>query len=124
WGGGGGEAGTTGGAQACRLTGGMAWVDLSDLPVVDGHCHPLLPDPWVVSPAALLDRFSEGRPGSMAAHVPHTGYYRRAVRALAALYQVEAAPEAILARRRTLGPEAARRLFVERRGSAAPGGPR
>jgi len=89
-------------------------VDLSDLSVVDGHCHPLLPDPWAVSPAALLDRFSEGRPGSMAAHVPHTGYYRRAVRALAALYQVEPIPEAILARRRTLGPEIARRLLVER----------
>jgi hypothetical protein len=93
-------------------------VDLSDLGVVDGHCHPLLPDPWAVSPATLLDRFSEGRPGAMAAHVPHTGYYRRAVRALASLYQVEPTPEAILARRQALGPEVARRLLVERRVAA------
>jgi predicted TIM-barrel fold metal-dependent hydrolase len=93
-------------------------LELADLAVVDGHCHPLLPDPWAVSPPALLDRFSEGRPGAMAAHVPHTGYYRRAVRALAALYQVEPTPEAILARRRTLGPEVARRLLVERRVAA------
>jgi predicted TIM-barrel fold metal-dependent hydrolase len=93
-------------------------VDLSDLDVVDGHCHPLLPDPWAVSPAALLDRFSEGRPGAMAAHVPHTGYYRRAMRALAALYRVEPTPEAILARRRAAGPETARRLLVERRVAA------
>jgi predicted TIM-barrel fold metal-dependent hydrolase len=90
-------------------------VDLADLGVVDGHCHPLLPDPWGVSPSVLLDRFSEGRPGAMAAHVPHTGYYRRATRALAALYRVEPTPEAILARRQAVGPETAQRLLVDRR---------
>ena len=52
---------------------GRAPLDLSDLPVVDGHVHPLLADPWAVSPERFLDVFTEGRPGTMAEHVPHTG---------------------------------------------------
>src|SRR6516164_6691389 len=30
--------------------------DLSDLPVVDGHCHPLLTDPRALGPTALTDQ--------------------------------------------------------------------
>jgi predicted TIM-barrel fold metal-dependent hydrolase len=82
-------------------------IDLGDLAVVDGHCHPLFADPWTVSPPRLLDIFSEGRPGAMTAHLPQTGYYRRALRALA--QRVGAAPtvEDVLARRQALGPAAA-----------------
>ena len=47
----------------------MGSVDLSDLPVVDGDCHPLLADPWKVSPETFLSLFSEGRPGTMTVHV-------------------------------------------------------
>lgn len=89
-------------------------MDLSDLPVVDGHCHPLLADPWRISREAFLDLLSEGRPGTMTAHVPHTGYYRRALRALAGLLGAEPSVEAVLARRQALGPEAARRFLVEK----------
>ena len=87
-------------------------VDLGGLPVVDGHCHPLLPDPWRVPAETFLSCFSEGRPGAMTAHVPHTGYYRRALRALAGLLDCEPTPEAVLARRQALGPDAARRALA------------
>ena len=58
-------------------------VDLSDVPVVDGHGHPLFRDPWTVAPEAFTGLFSEGRSGTMTAHIPHTGYFRRACHDLA-----------------------------------------
>jgi hypothetical protein len=90
-------------------------VDLADLPVVDGHCHPLLPEPWAISAARFLDLFSEGRPGTMAPHVPHTGYHRRALRALAERLGCEPTVESVLARRRALGGESARQLLAKAR---------
>ncbi|MBI3454699.1 MAG: amidohydrolase family protein [Candidatus Rokubacteria bacterium] len=93
-------------------------VDLSILPVVDGHCHPLLPDPWTITPETFVTLFSEGRPGTMTAHIPQTGYYRRALRALAGRLGVEPTVEAVLARRRALGPDAARRALIEHRVAA------
>ena len=90
-----------------------ATVDLSDIPVVDGHCHPLLRDPVDVSIETFLDLFSEGRPGTMRAHVTHTGYYRRALRALAERLGVAPTVEGVLdARRRHLGPDTARAQFA------------
>lgn len=96
----------------------VAPVDLSDLPVVDGHCHPLLPDPWAVSPETFLALFSEGRPGTMTADIPHTGYFQRALRGLAQRLGVEPTTEALLERRRKLGPEVVRRWFSESRVTA------
>jgi hypothetical protein len=93
-------------------------LDLSDLPVVDGHCHPLLADAGKLSPEAFLDRFSEGRPGTMRHHVPHTGFYRRALRALAERFDCEPTVDAILARRQALGPEVAQRALTEARVAA------
>jgi len=90
-------------------------IDLSDLHVVDGHCHPLLADPWTVSPADFANLFTEARPGTMAAHVPHTGYFRRALRALSNRLGTEATIEAVLEGRRQNGGEAARRIFANGR---------
>lgn len=90
-------------------------VDLSDLPVVDGHCHPLVSDPWAVSPETFLALFSEGRPGTMTAHIPHTGYFRRALHGLARRLGTEPTVEAMLERRKKLGPETAQRWFSESR---------
>jgi uncharacterized protein len=90
-------------------------VDLSDLPVVDGHCHPLLADPWAPSPTAFLDLFSEARPGTMTAHIPHTGYARRALRALAQRLECEPTVEAVLARRPAVAPGQARQAFLDSR---------
>jgi predicted TIM-barrel fold metal-dependent hydrolase len=88
-------------------------VDLSAIPVVDGHCHPLLREPGDVSIGAFLDLFSEGRAGTMWEHVTHTGYYRRALRVLAERLGVDATTEAVLeGRRRHLGPDTARAQFA------------
>jgi len=83
-------------------------IDLSGCPVVDGHCHPLLRDPLAVSPEGFLDLFSEGRHGTMRAHIPQTGYAQRAIRALAKRLGVEPSVEAVLAARRRAGPDAGR----------------
>jgi predicted TIM-barrel fold metal-dependent hydrolase len=86
-------------------------LDLSALPVVDGHCHPLRPDPWKLCSREFADLFTEGRPGTMAEHVPQTLYYGRALAELAQRLGCEATPEAILAARARRGmPEAARLL--------------
>jgi len=91
----------------------VSFVDLSAVPVVNGHCHPLRHDPVDVSLETFLDLFSEGRAGTMREHVEHTGYYRRALRALAERLAVEATAEAVLdARRRQLGPDTARAQFA------------
>jgi len=91
----------------------MSGVDLSAVPLVDGHGHPLLRDPADVSTEAFLDLFSEGRAGTMRDHVVHTGYYRRALAALAGRLGVAPAVEAVLeARRRHLGPDTARAQFA------------
>jgi predicted TIM-barrel fold metal-dependent hydrolase len=90
-------------------------VDLSDLAVVDGHCHPLLADPWAIPVERFLDLLTEGRPGTMTAHVPHTGYYRRVVGDLSRQLGCEPTAKAILERREALGPEAQTRLFAGRK---------
>ena len=88
-------------------------VDLSDLPAVDGHCHPLLPHPWDVAPARFLALFTEAPPDRMSRHIPHTGYFRRALRELAQRLATDATVDAILARRRQLGAEPACRSVGE-----------
>lgn len=86
--------------------------------MVDGHCHPLLPDPWAVSAETFLALFSEGRPGTMTAHIPHTSYFRRALRALAQRLGGEPTIETVLARRQALGIEGARRWLTDSRVTA------
>ena len=93
-------------------------VDLSNLPVVDGHCHPLLGDPWALTPSRFLTFFSEGRPGRMTAHIPHTGFYHRALRDLAQIFGCPPAVEEVLAHRKALGAEAARRMLADKQVAA------
>jgi predicted TIM-barrel fold metal-dependent hydrolase len=93
-------------------------VDLSDLPVIDGHCHPLLPDPWALASGDFLNLFTEGRADTMTQHIPHTGYFRRALRDFAYRLGTEAAVEAVLERRRQLGADAACRRLSESRVTA------
>jgi predicted TIM-barrel fold metal-dependent hydrolase len=90
-------------------------LDLSDLPIVDGHVHPLLPDPWTVSPGQFLDVFTEARPGTMASHVPHAGYLQRTLRALAERLGSAPSLAAVLERRRVAGAAAVGPLFAEAR---------
>jgi uncharacterized protein len=91
------------------------FVDLTEVPAVDGHAHPLRPDPWALTPEAFADYFSEGRPGAMVAHVPHTVYFRRTVHDLARRLGVEPTAEAVLTARRALGAESGRRALSDAR---------
>jgi len=86
-------------------------MDLQGQPVIDGHCHPLLADPWTVDQHRLLDLLTEGRPGTMHAHVPHTGYFRRVVGELARRHGVAPTVDAVLAARRVGGAGDARAML-------------
>jgi uncharacterized protein len=93
-------------------------VDLSDLPVVDDHCHPLFSDPWALAPHDFLGLFTEGRADTMTQHVPLTGYFRRALRDFARRLDTDVALDAVIERRRQLGAEAACRALSESRVAA------
>jgi len=93
-------------------------VDLSDLPIVDGHCHPLFTDPWMLSPECFPDLFTEGRSGIMRQHISQTGYFRRALREFARRLDTDVEIGAVLARRVQLGAEAACRTLDQSRVAA------
>ena len=93
-------------------------MDLSELAVVDGHAHPLIPDGAAVSVDAFLALFTEGRPGAMAGHVEHTRYLQRAVRDLARRLGCDATVPAVLERRRALGAQAAAAMLADCRVAA------
>jgi len=90
-------------------------MDLSDLPVVDDHGHPLLADPWAVPADVFRQIFTEGRPGTMDAHLAHGGYYQRALHGMAARLGAEPALEAVLAARRRRGADMAPAEFAAAR---------
>lgn len=92
-----------------------AALDLSGIPAVDGHCHPLVAESEELSRERFLDLFSEGRAGTMRAHVAQTGYLKRALRGLAGGLGCEPTVEAVLERRRAGGPVAARQRFADSR---------
>jgi uncharacterized protein len=75
-------------------------MDLSTLPLIDGHCHSLLR----VQPQSVLEwqqLFTESSAPEIAArHVEHTVFYQWAHRALGGLYGCEPRADAILAERR------------------------
>ncbi len=85
-------------------------VDLTDVPVVDGHCHPLVAEP--ISRERFLDLFSEGRAGTMTGHVPHTGYLGRALRGLSKHFGCEPTVEAVLTRRALVGARGVEAVFA------------
>jgi len=93
-------------------------VALSELPVVDGHCHPLLLDPLALGAGDFLSFFTEARADTMAGHVRNTGLFQRAIRDLAGRLGVEADIDRILERRRQVGVERACRALTESRVTA------
>ena len=59
-------------------------VDLTDIPVVDNHCHPVLAR-QDADPATWRGHFTESPdPDFRAADAVHTVFYRRLVKAMAA----------------------------------------
>ena len=89
-------------------------LDLSDIPIVDHHAHPLQRTP-PVTPNDWLGYFTESRdPDLVLRHVPNTLFFQFAVQALATLLGCEASPEAILAERDRLGQRGwAERLILD-----------
>ena len=90
-------------------------MDLSDLPVVDGHAHPLLADPWAVSAPVFRQLFTEGRPGTMDGPLAHGSYYQRALHGMAARLGVLPVEAGVLDARRRSGPDGARRALADSR---------
>lgn len=88
-------------------------LDLSPLPVLDHHCHPLLRRQSPFSPLEFQGFFSEGGDETIRArHVPTTIYFRWAIKELARFVGCEPTTEAVLAARGAVAPrEWAGRLF-------------
>ncbi len=80
-------------------------LDLTAIPVVDNHCHPILLKQRM-DVAEFRRYFTESPDASIAAeHVPHTIYYLWMLRQLAAFYSCEAREDAIIAARNSRSAE-------------------
>jgi len=77
-------------------------LDLTTIPVVDNHCHPVLVRQHM-DVAEFRRYFTEAPDVSIAdQHVPHTIYYLWMIRQLAAFYGCERTEEAVLAARNSM----------------------
>jgi predicted TIM-barrel fold metal-dependent hydrolase len=90
-------------------------MDLSHIPILDHHAHPLHRPETTQSREAFLSWFTESSdPTIYQSHVPHTLFLRTAVRWLAQLLDCEPTLEAVLAARAQQEPTTwTRRLFAE-----------
>lgn len=81
-------------------------MNLRDIPAIDHHAHNLLnPKAWASLPYAAF--FTESRdPVIIGRHSPHTLFFRRSLRDIAALLSCEPNEASVAARRRELGLEA------------------
>ena len=83
-----------------------------DLPLIDNHLHPPL-RAEAVAARPFADFFTEADdPALLRDHVPHTRFYRRALRDLAELLGCAPEAEAVIAARAALGPVAMLRRCV------------
>ena len=89
-------------------------LDLSGIPIVDHHAHPLRRTP-PAAPQDWLGFFTESSdPNLVLRHVPNTLFFQYAVQALAALLGCEATAEAILTERDLSGQRGwAERLILD-----------
>ena len=88
-------------------------LDLSDIPIVDHHAHPL----HRIQPAALdewLGFFTESSDHDLVLHhVPHTLFFQYAVQALSGLLGCETSATAVLKGRDLLGQQGWARLLIQ-----------
>ncbi len=78
-------------------------LDLSDIPIIDDHCHPLLKMPSPSQGTAYRAFFTQSVDPEMAeSHLEQGPFYRRAVRELSRLLRCQPNTEEILARRAKL----------------------
>jgi uncharacterized protein len=74
-------------------------VRFDDVPIIDNHAHPMLP-PETAAKEPFARYFTEGHdPELITNHVPHTLFYRHALRELAGFLGCEATEEAVVAAR-------------------------
>ena len=86
---------------------GGSRVDLSGVPVVDNHCHPVHRTQQHTDPLAWRSLFSEAHDrGVRAAHAADGVFGQRLLRAMAELHGVEADEQAVLTARARLSTEA------------------
>jgi predicted TIM-barrel fold metal-dependent hydrolase len=76
-------------------------MDLSAIPLIDGHCHSILTSFRASSVESFLHIFTEATDSRQVAHhVPHSLTYRRALRDLAAFLDCAPTPTAVVEARR------------------------
>src|SRR5215212_5579684 len=79
----------------------MEVVDLTQVPVVDNHCHGIQRDQVFGDITSWRRAFTESvDPGMPREHVATTSLYRRLVRTLAELFDCEPTEESVFAARR------------------------
>ena len=88
-------------------------LDLSGLPILDQHCHPLLRDGVTLGVTDYQRFFSESGEAEMhRRHAPTTIFFRWALKELAAFLGCAPTVESVLATRAAVGHEAlAQRMF-------------
>ncbi len=78
----------------------MPALDLSQVPVVDNHCHGIYRSQGIADTATWHAHFTESRdPETRRERAAHTLYYHRLIREMAALFDCEPSEEAVLAAR-------------------------
>jgi hypothetical protein len=93
-------------------------LDLSGLPILDQHCHPLLRDGVTLGRdglPALLQRERRGRDARR--HAPTTIFFRWALKEIAAFLGCAPTVESVLATRAAVGHEALTNACFARPGS-------
>ena len=76
-------------------------LELSAIPLIDGHCHSIVASFQESSVESFLHMFTEAADGRLLAHhVPHSLTYRRALRDIAAFLGCAPAPTSVLEARR------------------------
>jgi predicted TIM-barrel fold metal-dependent hydrolase len=92
----------------------MEQLDLDDLPILDHHCHAMRRLPAALSLPEWARFFTESRdPEQVREHVPHTLFFRYAVRDLASWLECAPEADAVLAARAALGEAFARRILAD-----------
>jgi predicted TIM-barrel fold metal-dependent hydrolase len=84
-------------------------LDLSGVPLIDHHAHPIRREPVASETGTFRRYFSESSDPRMVEHLGSTVFYRRAIRDLAALYGCAPTEKAVLATRAAMDPQAVTR---------------
>lgn len=80
-------------------------LDLSAIPILDHHCHALMRQQEPLDAVAFQRYFTESAdPAMHATHVPHTIFYRWAIKELATFFGCEPTPDTLLTARAACDP--------------------